>query len=181
MSHTMKKLFVTLLAGLCLSPAALAQRPSVPPRAYIYVNDAPQPLQSISTQTETRPGWDIQGISVGRKAVRYLYGKQSRQRCGVHPTWALYPDPEKLNDYALIRLKVKRDHRRLPSTRWEDCPRQRVELPAFRIENLPDMGFAVTPVRALEPGEYILVNLAAPPVNEQGDLPVFDFSVSADE
>lgn len=53
----------------------------------------------------------------------------------------------------------------------------RVDLSAFRIENLPDMGFAVTPLKPLEPGEYIVVNLAQTAVNEYGDFRAYELSV----
>ena len=39
------------------------------------------------------------------------------------------------------------------------------------------MGFSVTPKTPLFPGEYILINLEQKPVNEEGDVIAYDFTV----
>jgi hypothetical protein len=82
-----------------------------------------------------------------------------------------------LNDYALIRLKERRGFRYLPASEFKDCDYTRVELGLFNIENLPGLGFAVTPLTPLFPGEYILVDLSQKPVNQYGDVKAYDFTV----
>lgn len=172
----MGKKSLTLL-GLLFGLTVHAQLPAAKPTVYIYVEQSFHPLRAITSQTETKRGWDIQGVSVGRKAVRYFWGKQAQQLADPQPTLAIYPQQENLNDYALIRLKSKRDYRLLPKAALSDCTYVRVDLSAFRIENLPDMGFAVTPLKPLEPGEYIVVNLAQTAVNEYGDFRAYELSV----
>ncbi|GEM_PF-268359 len=176
----MRKICLALLLVLT-SSLTYGQRPEPQPVVYVYVENNPHPMTAVTSQTETRRGWDIQGIRVGQKAVRYLWGKKARQQTERRPTFAIYPRQENLNDYVLIRLKTKRTYRTLPKARWEENAYTRVDLSAFRIENLPGMGFAVTPLSPLPPGEYILFNLAQTPVNEYGDFRVFDFSIPSSE
>ncbi len=169
--------FLLPLLVLLLGTTLHAQLPTPKPTVFLYVEGNPVPLRPVVSQTEVSRGWDIQGINVGRKTIRYFWGKRAKQLCPAQPRLAIYPHTENLNDYALIALDERRDHRRLPRAALTDCSYQRVELPAFRIENLPDMGFAVTPLKPLEPGEYILVNLAQKPHNEQGDFEAYELSV----
>lgn len=171
------KFICLCLMGLLAASTVHGQLPTPKPTVYIYVANAPYPLSAVTSQTEAKRGWDIQGISVGRKTMRYFWGRRAVQQTDSRPTFAIYPRQESLNDYALIRLKEKREYRLLPKAVLTDCPYTRVDLKAFRIENLPDMGFAVTPLAPLAPGEYILVNLAQEPVGELQDIRVFPFSV----
>ena len=46
-----------------------------------------------------------------------------------------------------------------------------------QIGTFTDMGFSVTPKTPLFPGEYILINLEQKPVNEEGDVIAYDFTV----
>lgn len=172
----MKKLhlLITALFTVCLLHA---QRPEEKPKVFIMVNNTPAAMTKLTTQTEVKRGWEIQGITVGKKNIRYIWGQHAKQLAEVKPTFAIYPTTENLNDYAVIRMKNRPDHRAMPSAELKDCNYKRVELAHFKIENLPNMGFAVTPLEPLFYGEYILVNLAQKPVNEQGDIEVYDFRV----
>lgn len=172
----MKTIRLFLLTLLTVVPVH-SEPPADLPAVYIYVENAPHPLKAVTSQTDVRRGWDIQGVNVGRRTIRCFPGRRALQLANSQPTFAIYPRQESLNDYALVRLKEKRACRLLPETTLANCPYTRVELKAFRIENLPDMGFAVTPLAPLAPGEYILVNLAQPPVGEQENIRAFPFSV----
>lgn len=156
-----------------------AQLPTPEPTVFIFVNDHKTAMRSITSQTEEKKGWDIQGINVGKKLIRYFWGKQSKQLAEPKPCFAIYPKEATLNDYALIRLNKRRDHRRLPHAELNDCEYIRINLDSFVIENLPDMGFFVTPKENLFPGEYILVNLKQSPCNASGDIVAYDFSVQS--
>lgn len=174
----MKKKYLVMLC-LCLMSftGTWAQMPEVAPNVFIYVEGNQYPMKSITSQTEKKKGWDIQGISVGGKFQRYFWGKKSKQLTDNQPRFAIFPKEHNLNDYAIIRLNERKSYRRLPDAELKECDYVRIDLNAFVIENLPDMGFAVTPKTPLFPGEYILINLEQKPVNEQGDVIAYDFTV----
>lgn len=169
---------ISLLALLlALFVQAGAQMKQQPPTVFIFVGDSIFPMSAATSQTEIKKGWDIQGINVGRKVRRYFSGPHAGQVTGQQPKFAIYPTTQNLNDYALIRLKERRGFRYLPVAEFRDCDYTRVELGLFHIENLPGLGFAVTPLNPLFPGEYILVDLSQEPVNQYGDLKAYDFTV----
>ena len=151
-----------LFLGLFLQVQAQMKQPD--PTVFIFVGDSIFPMNAI-------------GINVGRKIKRYFSGAQARQTTGRQPKFAIYPKTQDLNDYALIRLKERRGFRYLPASEFKDCDYTRVELGLFNIENLPGLGFAVTPLTPLFPGEYILVDLSQKPVNQYGDVKAYDFTV----
>ena len=167
----------SLIFLLGFSNAAYAQMPEPEPTVFILVNEQKAAMRAVTSQTEEKKGWDIQGITVGKKLIRYFWGKQSKQLTDQKPTFVIYPKDCTLNDYALIRLNKRRDHRRLPYANLNECGYTRINIDSFVIENLPDMGFQVSPKEDLFPGEYILVNLKQTPCNEAGDIVAYDFSV----
>lgn len=157
---------------------AVAQNPVQDVKVRVVIDSIQHPMRPLTTQTEIKRGWEIQGIRVGGRTVRYMMGSVSRQFTSETPTFAIYPE-NNLNDYAVIRLKERRDYRMLPAPTLQECTHIRVELGYFAIRNLEGMGFAVTPLKPLFPGEYILVDMSQEPVNKQGDFVVYDFSVEA--
>ena len=175
-NQTLKRI-TRLCLLLALFVQAQAQMKQQPPTVFIFVGDSIFPMNAVTSQTEIKKGWDIQGINVGRKTRRYFSGAHARQVTGRQPKFAIYPTTQNLNDYALIRLKERRGFRYLPVAEFKDCDHTRVELGLFNIENLPGLGFAVTPLTPLFPGEYILVDLSQTPVNQYGDLKACDFMV----
>ncbi len=172
----MKK-FIILCFFICLHFAAYAQMKQTAPTVFIFVEDTMFPMNAVNSQTEIKAGWDIQGINVGRKTKRYFPGAQARQTVGKLPRFAIYPKEQALNDYVLIRLKERKHLRYLPAAEFKDCDYTRVELGNFNIENLPDMGFAVTPLTELFPGEYIIVDISQKRTNQYGDFRAYDFKV----
>ena len=154
-----------LFLGLFLQVQAQMKQPD--PTVFIFVGDSIFPMNVITSQTELKKGWDIQGINVGRKIKRYFSGAQARQTTGRQPKFAIYPKTQDLNDYALIRLKERRGFRYLPASEFKDCDYTRVELGLFNIENLPGLGFAVTPLTPLFPGEYWWIFLKSPSTNTE--------------
>lgn len=175
-NQTLKRI-TRLCLLLALFVQAQAQMKQQPPTVFIFAGDSIFPMNAATSQTEIKKGWDIQGINVGRKTRRYFSGAHARQVTGRQPKFAIYPTTQNLNDYALIRLKERRGFRYLPVAEFKDCDHTRVELGLFNIENLPGLGFAVTPLTPLFPGEYILVDLSQTPVNQYGDLKAYDFMV----
>ena len=177
MNKDMLKRLSTLCLLMLLFLQAQAQMKQPDPTVFIFVADSVFPMRAATSQTELKKGWDIQGINVGRKIRRYFSGAHSRQTTGAQPKFAIYPTTQALNDYALIRLKERRGFRYLPAAELKDCDYTRVELGLFKMENLPNLGFAVTPATPLAPGEYILVDLSQKSVNEYGDFKAYDFTV----
>lgn len=174
-SRILQLFLILMLTGI--PTRSMAQMPTPEPTVFIFVNEQKSPMRSVTSQTEKKKGWDIQGINVGQKLIRYFWGKQSKQLAESKPCFAIYPKEGTLNDYALIRLNKRRDHRRLPHADLNECDYTRINIDSFVIENLPNMGFFVTPKNDLFPGEYILVNLKQSPCNESGDIIAYDFSV----
>lgn len=172
----MKKISFLLLM-LCACFCTKAQMAQPAPNVFIYTGRTAYPMRTVTSQTEVRKGWDIQGINVGRKPLRYFWGAHAGQTTGTQPKFAIYPRTQNLNDYVLIRLKGKKEYRRMPEPEVKDCDYTRVDLNAFSIENLPDMGFAVMPTTPLLPGEYILVDITQQEVNPYGDFKAYDFTV----
>lgn len=154
-----------------------AQMDEPAPTVFIYVNDQPYPMKSVTSQIELKRGWDIQGINVGSKTIRYFSGKHAKLITDDKPSFAIYPDKQRLNDYVLIRLKEKREYRRMPAAEFSECDYMRIELDQFDIQNLPEMGYKVTPSKPLFPGEYILVDITQKRVNQYGDFKAYDFTV----
>lgn len=162
---------------LFFSVQLAAQMQEKKPRIFIYVADNRFPMKATISQTEEKKGWSIQGYNIGRHNVRYFWGEKAKQQTNNKPQFAIYLEKENLNDYVLIRLKEKRSYRQMPYVTFADCNYTRVELNNFSIKNLPEMGFAVTPLKPLFPGEYILVNIAQESINSHGDFIAYDFSV----
>lgn len=169
----------SIFTYLCifLSIPLFSQMPEPKQTVFIFVEDSMFAMRTIDSQTEIKKGWDIQGINVGRKIKRYFYGENAKQVTDQKPTFAIYPTKQNLNDYVLVRLNERRGYRYLPKSEIRDCDYIRIELGHFSIENLPEMGFAVTPLKPLFPGEYILVDITQEPTNKYGDFKAYDFSV----
>jgi hypothetical protein len=171
--------FAAMLLLVCAGVgAARAQMPAVQPDVYLYAGENLVALKPVTTQTEVKPGWTIQGRSVGRKTVRYLARHRALQLVDSKPRFAIYPaSGVTLADYVVVRLVPRSNYRRFPSSKLSDCPMIRVDLNRFSISNLPNMGFAVMPSAPLRSGEYCLLCTRAKAVNEQGDIPVYEFRV----
>lgn len=54
-----------LFLGLFLQVQAQMKQPD--PTVFIFVGDSIFPMNALTSQTELKKGWDIQGINVGRK------------------------------------------------------------------------------------------------------------------
>lgn len=173
----MKRTSIILLFFI-LTTASFAQMIAQPSNVFIFVADSMYAMHPITSQTEIKKGWDIQGFNVGRKTKRYFYGKQAKQKVNKTPKFAIFPTTQHLNDYVLVRLNERKNARNLPCANIHDCDYIRIELNTFRIENLPNFGFAVTPLIPLFPGEYILVDITQKSCNEYGDFKAYDITVT---
>lgn len=174
----MKRYLVFMM--LCF-PAlcALAQLPAKPSVISIIIGDSLCEIRSVVTQTEFKPGWKIVDLKTRDKYTRYIWGKHSRQFADDRqPVFVVTPEPGRtLNDYAVIRLKEKKEFRRLPSTSLFECGFERIDLDNANIQLLADESYRVRFKQAFEPGEYILVDMKGEPKSEFGDVEVYPFTI----
>ncbi|MGN1257059.1 MAG: hypothetical protein ACI4UA_07845 [Bacteroidaceae bacterium] len=165
-----KQLFI----WLCLLPAFChAQMVS------LRVADTWIELNREEMQTEIKPGWSIAGRKLKDKRVLYLWGKTSRQMTDDRrPELRVEPEEkETLVDYALIRLDVRRDHRRLPKPILRENSYTRLEPTDFSIRPDGKQAFVCRPLNNLPSGEYILVCLEQTVEKHQAGYRVHAFSI----
>lgn len=172
----MKKILLFILISI-VATSMKAQMAQPAPTVFIYIGENLFPMTTVTSQTEIKKGWDVQGVNVGGKSIRYFWGAHAKQVAEAQPKFAIYPRTQNLNDYVLIRLKGKKEYRRMPSADVKDCDYTRIDLDGFTIENLPDMGFTVSPKAPLAPGEYILTDITQQSVNQYGDFKAYDFRI----
>lgn len=174
----MKRLLYTILL---ICPLSLcAQMPKTEPVACITIGDSLYELPVERTMTEVRPGWKIADVAQTKdKATRYVWGPRSRQISDSRtPRLVIRTRTDgTLHDFVFVRLKEKKQYRKLPKSQIVDCKPIYIDLLTFRIELLPDERYAITPLRPLEPGEYILIDRGAKDASEYGDKTVYSFTV----
>ena len=131
------------------------------------------------TQTELKPGWIVFDIKLKDKLVRYLNGAHATQLTEDNiPEFHIIPAKEEvLADYALIRLQNKKYYRRLPKGNIRLNEYKRIEPAYFFIKSDGENGFICHPLEALGKGDYIILNIAQPPIGELQDLKVYPFMV----
>lgn len=163
-----------ILLWLCLH-ASLCQAQDVSLR----VADSWVRVDAEEMQTEIKPGWSIAGKKLKDTRVLYLWGKSSRQLSDDRtPVLRVEPgERETLVDYALIRLKKRRDHRRLPKEQLRDNDYVRLEPSHFSIQPDGDEAFVCRPLANLQPGEYVLVCLSQALGQEQAGYRVYPLSI----
>lgn len=165
----MKRFRLIILAFLVCSAVSAQMKPA-PSEVLIQVGDTAFALTRQQTQTERRQGWDVVGYNVGKKDVKYLWGKMSKQLCAdAQPTLVIDPQNCTLGDYALIRLKAKKQYRQLPCSQLKDNEYMLVTKYSFKIEVDKQDRFLITPLKPLRPGEYFIVNLSQSPVGDLQD------------
>ena len=148
-------------------------------RVELQVTDHFVEIPVEQTQTEIRPGWKIVDIQLRSRSNRYLNGGQARHLTDDQmPQFRITPArDETLANYALIRLRQKRYYRQLPDPILRQNIYQRIEPQHFDIKLQDDSTFLCHPLKALDKGAYILVNIAQKPVGELQDYLVFPFQV----
>lgn len=173
----MRVIFVIISLFVALMPLC-AQRPTKSSPVSIMVGDSAYQIAPQHTQTELKPGWKIVDIKLRDKTTRYLWGSSARQLADSPMlTFVIDTGGHALTDFSIIRLKQKRDYRRFPKAVFTQCDRIVLDLEAAEVRLLPDERFRVQLRQALPPGEYVVVDLKADPVNDSGDMPVYPFCV----
>lgn len=136
------------------------------------------PIEKEQTQTELKPGWQIVDIKLKSKVQRYLWGTCARQYSSSRlPRFVVNTDTLLLSDMVLIRLKAKREYRRIPKPVMLNNKHTVVDLTTFSIEPEGEESFVIQPLQPLAPGEYIFAWTTAPVVGELDDWYVWPFSI----
>lgn len=173
----MKRILLLLLCAAYT--VAMAQQRKTPSSSIsMYVGDSVYAIQPVVTQTEYKPGWKVVDIQTNGKFSRYLWGKHSRQYADDRqPRLLIDTGPYKLTDFVLIKLKEKKEYRKFPSHKFDECDFIRMDLELVEISIRADERYEVKFHNPLEAGEYVIVNMAAEPQSEFGDIPVFPFTI----
>ncbi len=131
-----------------------------------------------TTQSELKAGWRIVDIQMKSTIQRYLWGTRSKQLVDSNtPQFVVDTDTLLLCDMALIKLKTKREYRRIPQPEVKDNSCIFVDFNNFDIQPYGDTSFLIRPLKPLEQGEYIFTWTTGPKVGELGDWRVWAFSV----
>lgn len=145
----------------------------------LLVGEQLHEIKKEQTQTEVKPGWKIVDIQLKSKVVKYFWGKHAQQLTDDQkPTFIIKPENEEcLVDYAIIRLRQRKQYRLLTSPMLFENDYIRLEPKHFKIETIEDMAFKCIPINELKKGEYIIINIAQKPIGELKDYIAYPFRV----
>lgn len=168
-------IFLSICLGvLWLLPHFVSAQTSVS----ILIGDSACTISEVTTQTELKPGWKIVDIQTNGKLTRYLWGKHSRQFADdQQPTFIIHTGGYKLTDFAIIKLKEKKEYRRFAQHNLYECDFNRIDLDIMEIAILDDDKYRVRFHAPQSPGEYVIVNLKSAPVNDMGDVKVYPYTI----
>lgn len=174
----MKKLLYLFI--LCMPVLAFAQMPKQPDAVWISIADSLYALSPSVTQTEVKPGWKIADIAETKsKAKRYLWGAHARQMAdSAQPLFVLKVTNGTLHDFIILRLKQKKQYRLFAKAEYMECEPTFIDLTTFNIKLLPDERYQISPLQPFKPGEYVIIDTTAKPVNEFGDRQVYGFTIT---
>lgn len=180
-SMTISNYFVRICFTLCMMLwpfVGKAQTSGGEAEVRILIADSLYAIDAVSTQLDMKRGWDVAGLNVGRHAIRYLYGTQSRQIADSRmPVFVILPAQGTLYDYAILRLKPKKQMRVFPMADVRSNDFVRIDLRSWRVTLDADEAFRIQPLRPLDPGEYVFVNTAAPAIDAEGNVYSFGFTI----
>ena len=166
---------IKTLAVLFLSAAGMTARAQ---EITLMGDGVSFPIEVQQTQTEVKPGWKIVDIQLKDKYQRYLWGTKAKQLADSNrPQFVVDTDTLLLNDMLLIKLKTKKEYRRIPKPQIQDNKYIRVDLSTFSIDAVGEESFLIRPIQELEPGEYIFTWPTRETVGELQDWMVWPFSV----
>ena len=135
-------------------------------------------IESQQTQTEVKPGWKIIDLQLKDNYQKYLWGTKAKQLVDSRrPQFVVDTDTLLLNDMILIKLKTKKEYRRIPKAQVYANKYIRVDLSTFNIDIVGEDNFIIRPTQELEPGEYIFTWPTRATLGELQDWIVWPFSV----
>lgn len=135
-------------------------------------------IEAQQTQTEVKPGWKIADIQLKSSLQRYLWGARAKDYAdNARPQFIVDTDTLLLSDMVLIKLKAKKEYRRIPKAEIHDNKRIYVDLSNFRIEAYGNESFLIQPLADLESGEYIFTWTTKETIGDLNDWAVWPFSI----
>lgn len=172
----MKKIkSLSLIASFLLSIAggtANAQSVTIMEDGHSFV------IEPQQTQSELKPGWKIIDLQLKSTVRRYLWGATAKQMSNSpQPKFIVDTDTLLLSNMVLIKLKGKKEYRRISKPQIHDNKCTFVDLSTFSIDAYGDDLFLISPVQPLKPGEYIFTWTTLSPIGELADWLVWPFSV----
>lgn len=164
---------------ITLTVLALAQMQKVQAQTVDILSDGKVfRIEEQTTQSEKKAGWRIADIQMKSTLQRYLWGTRAKQLADNNrPQFIVDTDTLLLSDMALIRLKKKKQYRRIPEPEVKENPCIIVDFNNFDIKPYGDDNFLICPLKALEPGEYLFTWTTGPKIGELEDWKVWPFSV----
>lgn len=131
-----------------------------------------------ATQSERKAGWRIADIQMKSTVQRYLWGARAKQLADdCRPRFIVDTDTLLLSDMALIKLKRKKEYRKVPQPEVKDNTCIFVDFNNFDISPYGDECFLVRPLKALEPGEYVFTWTTGSRIGDLEDWKVWPFSI----
>lgn len=135
-------------------------------------------IDEQTTQSEIKAGWRIADIQLKSTVQRYLWGTRAKQLVDNNPPqFVVNTDTLLLSDMVLIRLKKKKEYRKIPQPVVNDNHCLFVDFNNFDIQSYGNECFLVCPLKTLEPGEYIFTWTTGAKVGDLEDWKVWPFSV----
>lgn len=135
-------------------------------------------IEPQQTQSELKPGWKIIDVQLKSKIRRYLWGATAKQfSSNPQPRFIVDTDTLQLSNMVLIKLKGKKEYRRVPKPQIHDNKGTYVDFSTFSIDAYGGDLFLISPLHPLEPGEYIFTWTTLSPIGELSDWLVWPFSV----
>ncbi len=167
----------TLSLSLCTLMLAATPRLQAQTVDYVTKGEVFR-IEEQHTQSERKPGWRIMDIQMKSTLVRYLWGRCSKQLVDSNrPQFIVDTDTLLLSDMALIKLRTKKEYRRIPEPEVRDNACIYVDFTNFDIQPHGDENFLIRPLSELPPGEYIFTWITAPKIGDHQDWVVWPFSV----
>lgn len=144
----------------------------------LYSDGKSYPIATQQTQTEVKPGWKIVDIQLKSTLRRYLWGAHAKDLAdNTRPQFIVDTDTLLLSDMVLIKLKTRKEYRRIPEAELHNNKCLYVDFNNFSIEAYGEEAFLIQPLKALESGEYIFAWTSKERAGELEDWFVWPFSV----
>ena len=135
-------------------------------------------IEHVQTQTEIKPGWKIVDIQLKSTRQRYLWGNTAKQYIrDTRPQFIIDTDTLLLSDMVVMKLKTKKEYRKIPKAKIQDNDCIYVDFNTFIIEPHEEESFLIRPTQPLEPGEYLITWTTLSPIGQLEDWLVWPFCI----
>lgn len=162
----------TILSLMSVAAPMRAQQVSIVADGIVF------PIEQQQTQTEIKPGWKIVDIQLKSTRQRYLWGNTAKQYIrDTRPQFIIDTDTLLLSDMVVMKLKTKKEYRKIPKAKIQDNDCIYVDFNTFIIEPHEEESFLIRPTQPLEPGEYLITWTTLSPIGQLEDWLVWPFCI----